>query len=184
MFWKWQLKNLLNWHRQEMYCEDKSRFFFLLPRIPLLSGSLQIIMISIRKRTTRRVFESREVCSLHYLVEISLAAMLRQWQHNAWITQGCVAVYKWRCPNMTTLKQSTENIESKNAAALSFSICIWTTIGSMIKTDFFIVVLLFPLTVVWGDCNHSFHNCCMSLWIVQNPRCPLCQANWSVQRLG
>ncbi|XP_006876106.1 PREDICTED: RING-box protein 2-like [Chrysochloris asiatica] len=29
--------------------------------------------------------------------------------------------------------------------------------------------------VVWGECNHSFHNCYMSLWVKQNNRCPLCQ---------
>ncbi|PAV73029.1 hypothetical protein WR25_13448 isoform B [Diploscapter pachys] len=28
---------------------------------------------------------------------------------------------------------------------------------------------------VWGECNHSFHNCCMAAWIKMNPRCPLCQ---------
>ena len=39
-------------------------------------------------------------------------------------------------------------------------------------------------TVVWGECNHSFHNCCMSLWVVQNNRCPLCQQEWVVQRVG
>ncbi|XP_030837782.1 RING-box protein 2 [Strongylocentrotus purpuratus] len=38
--------------------------------------------------------------------------------------------------------------------------------------------------VVWGDCNHSFHNCCMSLWVKQNNRCPLCQQEWMVQRIG
>uniref|UniRef100_A0A914V667 RING-box protein 2 n=1 Tax=Plectus sambesii TaxID=2011161 RepID=A0A914V667_9BILA len=38
--------------------------------------------------------------------------------------------------------------------------------------------------VVWGDCNHSFHNCCMSLWVKQNNRCPLCQQDWAVQRIG
>ncbi|KAG1697374.1 RING-box protein 2 [Nymphon striatum] len=35
--------------------------------------------------------------------------------------------------------------------------------------------------VVWGDCNHSFHNCCMALWVQQNNRCPLCQQEWVVQ---
>ena len=39
-------------------------------------------------------------------------------------------------------------------------------------------------SVVWGDCNHSFHNCCMSLWVVQNNRCPLCQQEWVVQKVG
>lgn len=39
-------------------------------------------------------------------------------------------------------------------------------------------------TVVWGECNHSFHNCCMSLWVKQNNRCPLCQQDWVVQRIG
>lgn len=38
--------------------------------------------------------------------------------------------------------------------------------------------------VVWGDCNHVFHNCCMSLWVKQNNRCPLCQQEWSVKRIG
>ncbi|CAI9161105.1 unnamed protein product [Rangifer tarandus platyrhynchus] len=38
--------------------------------------------------------------------------------------------------------------------------------------------------VVWGECNHSFHNCCMSLWVKQNNRCPLCQQAWVVQRIG
>uniref|UniRef100_A0A7E4V5M8 RING-box protein 2 n=1 Tax=Panagrellus redivivus TaxID=6233 RepID=A0A7E4V5M8_PANRE len=38
--------------------------------------------------------------------------------------------------------------------------------------------------VVWGDCNHSFHNCCMALWVKQNNRCPLCQVDWSVSRVG
>ena len=38
--------------------------------------------------------------------------------------------------------------------------------------------------VVWGECNHSFHNCCMSLWVQQNNRCPLCQHEWLVQRIG
>ncbi|XP_029648329.2 RING-box protein 2-like [Octopus bimaculoides] len=38
--------------------------------------------------------------------------------------------------------------------------------------------------VVWGECNHSFHNCCMSLWVKQNNRCPLCQQEWVVQRIG
>lgn len=38
--------------------------------------------------------------------------------------------------------------------------------------------------VVWGECNHSFHNCCMSLWVKKNNRCPLCQQDWVVQRIG
>ncbi|CAI4226322.1 unnamed protein product [Auanema sp. JU1783] len=38
--------------------------------------------------------------------------------------------------------------------------------------------------VVWGECNHSFHNCCMSQWVRQNNRCPLCQQDWMVQRIG
>lgn len=43
---------------------------------------------------------------------------------------------------------------------------------------------VFSSTVVWGECNHSFHNCCMSLWVKQNNRCPLCQQDWVVQRIG
>lgn len=38
--------------------------------------------------------------------------------------------------------------------------------------------------VVWGECNHSFHLCCMSLWVKQNNRCPLCQQEWRIQRVG
>uniref|UniRef100_A0A183BW14 RING-type domain-containing protein n=1 Tax=Globodera pallida TaxID=36090 RepID=A0A183BW14_GLOPA len=38
--------------------------------------------------------------------------------------------------------------------------------------------------VIWGECNHCFHLCCMSLWVKQNNRCPLCQADWAVQRVG
>lgn len=38
--------------------------------------------------------------------------------------------------------------------------------------------------VVWGECNHSFHLCCMTLWVKQNKRCPLCQQDWEVQRIG
>lgn len=41
-----------------------------------------------------------------------------------------------------------------------------------------------PPPVVWGECNHSFHNCCMKQWIMQNNRCPLCQQEWIVQRFG
>ena len=40
------------------------------------------------------------------------------------------------------------------------------------------------IIVVWGECNHSFHNCCMVLWTKQNNRCPLCQQDWVVQRFG
>lgn len=32
--------------------------------------------------------------------------------------------------------------------------------------------------IVWGHCNHSFHNCCMDEWIKRNNRCPLCQQDW------
>uniref|UniRef100_A0A8R1U4Q7 RING-type domain-containing protein n=1 Tax=Pristionchus pacificus TaxID=54126 RepID=A0A8R1U4Q7_PRIPA len=38
--------------------------------------------------------------------------------------------------------------------------------------------------VVWGDCSHSFHNCCMAQWVKQNARCPLCQQDWAVARVG
>ena len=40
------------------------------------------------------------------------------------------------------------------------------------------------VVVVWGDCNHSFHYCYMRLWVKQNNRCPLCQQDWTVQRIG
>lgn len=38
--------------------------------------------------------------------------------------------------------------------------------------------------VVWGECSHFFHNCCMALWIKQSNRCPLCQSEWNVQKIG
>ncbi|KAM7157501.1 LOW QUALITY PROTEIN: RING-box protein 2-like [Molossus nigricans] len=39
------------------------------------------------------------------------------------------------------------------------------------------------IVVVWGE-YHSFHNCCMSLWVKQNNCCPLCQQDRVVQRTG
>jgi len=38
--------------------------------------------------------------------------------------------------------------------------------------------------LVWGECNHVFHNCCISQWIKKNNNCPLCQQTWSVRRIG
>jgi hypothetical protein len=38
--------------------------------------------------------------------------------------------------------------------------------------------------IVWGTCNHSFHNCCMSQWIKQRAQCPLCQTDWVINRIG
>jgi len=38
--------------------------------------------------------------------------------------------------------------------------------------------------VVWGECSHSFHNCCMSKWVEDNNRCPLCQQQWVIQVTG
>uniref|UniRef100_A0AC35TI51 RING-type domain-containing protein n=1 Tax=Rhabditophanes sp. KR3021 TaxID=114890 RepID=A0AC35TI51_9BILA len=38
--------------------------------------------------------------------------------------------------------------------------------------------------VVAGTCNHVFHNCCMSLWIQQSNRCPMCQQDWTVQKIA
>ncbi|OQR78449.1 RING-box protein 2-like [Tropilaelaps mercedesae] len=38
--------------------------------------------------------------------------------------------------------------------------------------------------IVWGECNHVFHSCCMSKWTTKSPRCPLCQRDWVVQRIG
>ncbi|GAU88950.1 hypothetical protein RvY_01556 [Ramazzottius varieornatus] len=48
--------------------------------------------------------------------------------------------------------------------------------------------------VVWGECNHAFHNCCMAAWIKSGSsssgtagtgsKCPLCQAEWIIQRVG
>lgn len=36
--------------------------------------------------------------------------------------------------------------------------------------------------IVWGQCNHSFHHCCMEKWIRRNNRCPLCQQEWRTSR--
>uniref|UniRef100_A0A8I3S0P7 Zinc finger RING-H2-type domain-containing protein n=1 Tax=Canis lupus familiaris TaxID=9615 RepID=A0A8I3S0P7_CANLF len=38
--------------------------------------------------------------------------------------------------------------------------------------------------VVWGECNPSFHNHCMSLWGKQDNHHPLCQQDWVVQRIA
>ncbi|XP_055342278.1 RING-box protein 2-like [Paramacrobiotus metropolitanus] len=46
--------------------------------------------------------------------------------------------------------------------------------------------------VVWGECNHAFHNCCMSAWMKNAShagsgaasKCPLCQSEWLIQRIG
>ncbi|EDV21928.1 RING-box protein 2 [Trichoplax sp. H2] len=38
--------------------------------------------------------------------------------------------------------------------------------------------------VVWGECNHSFHRCCIASWLNKSNRCPLCQREWIVQRIG
>ncbi|CAF3539975.1 unnamed protein product [Rotaria socialis] len=38
--------------------------------------------------------------------------------------------------------------------------------------------------IVWGTCNHSFHNCCMSQWVKQRAQCPLCQTDWVINRIG
>lgn len=36
--------------------------------------------------------------------------------------------------------------------------------------------------IVWGTCNHSFHNCCIVKWLKRNNRCPLCQQDWKDSR--
>ncbi|KAI6653814.1 RING-box protein 2 [Oopsacas minuta] len=38
--------------------------------------------------------------------------------------------------------------------------------------------------VVWGECNHSYHNCCMALWMQHSDKCPLCSSDWIVSRTG
>jgi len=38
--------------------------------------------------------------------------------------------------------------------------------------------------IVWGECGHAFHNNCMVQWTKNNPRCPLCQADWAISRIG
>lgn len=77
----------------------------------------------------------------------------------------------------------------KNNCKNTYIIYLKTNHLFAFSVSFFHVIyyLLFSYlfdTVVWGDCNHSFHNCCMSLWVKQNNRCPLCQQEWMVQRIG
>ncbi|KAK3877742.1 hypothetical protein Pcinc_017574 [Petrolisthes cinctipes] len=38
--------------------------------------------------------------------------------------------------------------------------------------------------VVWGECNHVFHNCCISVWVAKTSKssCPVCQQSWSILR--
>ncbi|KAK4309323.1 hypothetical protein Pmani_019048 [Petrolisthes manimaculis] len=38
--------------------------------------------------------------------------------------------------------------------------------------------------IVWGDCNHVFHNCCINVWAKKTPRskCPVCQKRWIIAR--
>ena len=38
--------------------------------------------------------------------------------------------------------------------------------------------------VVWGECGHVYHNCCMGHWVKKNNRCPLCQNEWAVKHIG
>jgi len=42
----------------------------------------------------------------------------------------------------------------------------------------------FESVVIWGTCGHAFHNSCMALWTRNNPRCPLCQQDWVISRIG
>ena len=36
--------------------------------------------------------------------------------------------------------------------------------------------------VVVGECGHSFHRECLTGWIKDNPRCPICGVKWSYQK--
>jgi len=36
--------------------------------------------------------------------------------------------------------------------------------------------------VVVGNCGHSFHRECLTGWIKDNPRCPICGEKWSYQK--
>ncbi|XP_033103407.1 RING-box protein 2-like [Anneissia japonica] len=69
------------------------------------------------------------------------------------------------------------------------AICRVQVMGEELKMHWYSTLVkhnhvYFFSVVVWGECNHSFHNCCMSLWVKQNNRCPLCQQEWTVQRIG
>ncbi|KAI3389581.1 hypothetical protein SNEBB_009870 [Seison nebaliae] len=37
---------------------------------------------------------------------------------------------------------------------------------------------------VWGDCGHSFHNCCMAQWLKNHKNCPMCQSMWTPIQYG
>lgn len=36
--------------------------------------------------------------------------------------------------------------------------------------------------VVVGECGHAFHRECLTGWIKDNPRCPICGVKWSYQK--
>ena len=41
-------------------------------------------------------------------------------------------------------------------------------------------------TQVWGVCNHQYHAHCINKFLRSKalPKCPLCQGDWDVQRVG
>ena len=37
---------------------------------------------------------------------------------------------------------------------------------------------------VWGECNHPFHNHCITRWLESKNTCPLCSRPWASSRFG
>lgn len=38
-------------------------------------------------------------------------------------------------------------------------------------------------TVMWGNCNHTFHTHCVTKWIKTRPVCPLCNVVWEINKV-
>eukprot|EP01028_Stygiella_incarcerata_P006922 TRINITY_DN2818_c0_g1_i1.p2 TRINITY_DN2818_c0_g1~~TRINITY_DN2818_c0_g1_i1.p2 ORF type:complete len:104 (-),score=15.27 TRINITY_DN2818_c0_g1_i1:60-371(-) len=38
-------------------------------------------------------------------------------------------------------------------------------------------------TVSWGQCNHAYHTHCIDRWVAQSRTCPLCQRDWSLEKV-
>lgn len=91
--------------------------------------------------------------------------------------------------NTVTVEPHMSAVENINACIMYCALnrmYIVVIVGGVVGISLHLLPLpcLGFLAVVWGECNHSFHNCCMSLWVKQNNRCPLCQQDWVVQRIG
>lgn len=91
------------------------------------------------------------------------------------------------CPFLTSCTPELSYLSwpvSYQRICLSICFIVWSWYRSCDVASGLVQLLSLSPAVVWGECNHSFHNCCMSLWVKQNNRCPLCQQDWVVQRIG